>query len=127
IIWGIGCVPSLCRKKIIIPFHKKDKNPEEIDNYRTVTLESLMSKPMERMVYNRLNWCLESHSLHAEEQLYPEAEWLTMYTYGSRVEQRINAGAEVFCDLFSVYDFVGRFAFTYDSKVEALRIAITQL
>ncbi|GIX71339.1 uncharacterized protein CEXT_185921 [Caerostris extrusa] len=27
-----------------------------------------MSKTMERMVYNRLNWYLESHSLLAEEQ-----------------------------------------------------------
>ncbi|GIY05277.1 uncharacterized protein CDAR_203401 [Caerostris darwini] len=49
IIWTTGCVPSLWRKAIIIPIHKKDKNPEEISNYRPISLTSLMSKTIERM------------------------------------------------------------------------------
>ncbi|GIY13871.1 hypothetical protein CDAR_524761 [Caerostris darwini] len=54
------------------------------------------------------------------------SEWLRIYTDSSRMEQRINAGAGVFCDLFSVYAPVGRFASAYDGEVEVLRIAVTQ-
>ncbi|GIY49756.1 hypothetical protein CDAR_249741 [Caerostris darwini] len=61
-------------------------------------------------------WSLESPS-----------QWLRIYTNGSGMKQRINAGAVVFCDLFSVYASVGRFASAYDVEVEALRIALTQL
>ncbi|GIY90844.1 putative RNA-directed DNA polymerase from transposon BS [Caerostris darwini] len=68
IIWTTGSVPSLWRKAIIIPVHKKNKNPEEISNYRPISLTNLMNKTMERMVYNRLNWYLEYHSLLVEEQ-----------------------------------------------------------
>ncbi|GIY91017.1 hypothetical protein CEXT_148491 [Caerostris extrusa] len=35
-------------------------------------------------------------------ELYPELKWLRIYTDGSRMEQRISAGAGVFCDLFLV-------------------------
>ncbi|GIY22011.1 hypothetical protein CDAR_177151, partial [Caerostris darwini] len=52
--------------------------------------------------------------------LYPEPKWLRIYTDGCRMEQRINAGAGVFCDLFSVYAPAGRFASAYDDEVEAL-------
>ncbi|GIY23388.1 hypothetical protein CDAR_415791 [Caerostris darwini] len=44
-----------------------------------------------------------------------------IYTDGSRMDQRINSGAGVFCDLFSVYAPVGCFASAYDGEVEALR------
>ncbi|GIY13213.1 hypothetical protein CDAR_171681 [Caerostris darwini] len=47
---------------------KANKSPEEISNYQPISLTRLMSKTMERMTYNRLNWYLESHSLLAEEQ-----------------------------------------------------------
>ncbi|GIY48975.1 hypothetical protein CDAR_613751 [Caerostris darwini] len=43
------------------------------------------------------------------------------------MEQRINSGAEVFCDLYSVYAPVGRLASAYDGVVEALRFDLTQL
>ncbi|GIY76139.1 hypothetical protein CDAR_85871, partial [Caerostris darwini] len=39
-------------------------------------------------------------------ELYPEPQWLRIYTDGSRLEQE----AGVFCDLYSVYTPVGRFA-----------------
>ncbi|GIX76276.1 hypothetical protein CDAR_418451 [Caerostris darwini] len=70
---------------------------------------------------------LRSISYATINELYPESEWLRIYADGSRVEQRINAGTGVFYDIFSVYAPVGRFASAYDSEVEALRIALTQL
>ncbi|GIX87510.1 hypothetical protein CDAR_86451 [Caerostris darwini] len=70
---------------------------------------------------------LRSISYATINELYSELEWLRIYTDGSRVEQRINAGAGVFCDLFSIYAPVSRFASAYDSEVEALRITLTQL
>ncbi|GIY19700.1 putative RNA-directed DNA polymerase from transposon BS [Caerostris extrusa] len=68
IIWTTGSVPSLWRKAIIFSRSQERQNPEEISNYRPISLTNLMSKTMERMVYNRLNWYLESHSMLAEEQ-----------------------------------------------------------
>ncbi|GFY47741.1 hypothetical protein TNIN_376721 [Trichonephila inaurata madagascariensis] len=59
--------------------------------------------------------------------LYPEPEWLKIYTNGSHVEQRINAEAGVFFRLFSVYNPISHFVSAYDGEVEVLRIAVTQL
>ncbi|GIY15037.1 clavesin-2 [Caerostris extrusa] len=38
------------------------------------------------------------------------------------MEQRINTGAEVFCDLFSAYAPVVRFAYAYDGEIKVLRL-----
>ncbi|GIY10349.1 hypothetical protein CDAR_44421 [Caerostris darwini] len=65
---------------------------------------------------------LRSISYATINELYPKSEWLRIYTDGSRMEQRINAGAGVFCQCPD-----GCFASAYDGEVEALRIALTQL
>ncbi|GIY60247.1 RNase H domain-containing protein [Caerostris darwini] len=46
----------------------------------------------------------------------PEPEWLRIYTDGSCVEQRIDAGAGAFCDLFSVNVAVSHFSYAYNGK-----------
>ncbi|GIY39665.1 hypothetical protein CEXT_159591 [Caerostris extrusa] len=51
-------------------------------------------------------------------ELYPELEWLRIYTDGSRVEQRIKS------DLFSVYALVGRFASACEVEAFTLPLEI---
>ncbi|GIX93630.1 hypothetical protein CDAR_14991 [Caerostris darwini] len=63
---------------------------------------------------------LRSISYASINELCPEPKLLRIYSDGSRVEQRLNAGAGVFWNLFSVYALVGRFASAYDGKYEAL-------
>ncbi|GIY40054.1 glutamate receptor ionotropic, kainate 3 [Caerostris darwini] len=54
-------------------------------------------------------------------ELYPESEWLRIYTDGSRVEQQMHARAGIFCDLFSVYSSANLHLLT-TGEVDALRI-----
>ncbi|GIY26837.1 uncharacterized protein CEXT_78181 [Caerostris extrusa] len=47
---------------------------------------------------------LRSISYATINELYPESEWMRIYTDGSRMGQRINAGAGVFCDMWPLKD-----------------------
>ncbi|GIY16585.1 hypothetical protein CDAR_598921 [Caerostris darwini] len=74
---------------------------------------------------------LRSISYATINELYPESERLRIYTDGSRMEQRINSGAGVFCDPFSVYAPVGSFASAYDGaeyvKVLSMQMSVSEL
>nr|XP_042909833.1 uncharacterized protein LOC122271709 [Parasteatoda tepidariorum] len=66
---------------------------------------------------------LKGTSYATMNELYPEPEWLRILTDGSRVDQRVSAGAGVFCHLFSAYASFGYYASAYDGVIEAILIA----
>ena len=61
--WLEGWCPQSWRDAVIIPFLKKDKDPQSVDSYRPIALTSTICKLLERMIVNRLSWWLEEHSL----------------------------------------------------------------
>nr|CDS30888.1 hypothetical protein HmN_000322800 [Hymenolepis microstoma] len=58
-IWETSLVPTQWNVAIVIPILKKGKDPSNFDNYRPISLTSMLTKFMERIVYTRLTWFLE--------------------------------------------------------------------
>ncbi|GIY23338.1 uncharacterized protein CEXT_492401 [Caerostris extrusa] len=63
-----GIVPAEWRTSIIIPIHKKGKDPNMSQNYRPISLTSIAGKAMEKIVVRRLNYYLETNGFIAKEQ-----------------------------------------------------------
>lgn len=61
-IWESGILPEEWKTAIIIPIPKPGKPANCITNLRPISLTSCVSKLMERMALNRLNWHLENSS-----------------------------------------------------------------
>ena len=58
---------------------------------------------------------------------YPQDKWLHIFTDGSQMDRYINAGAGIYCELFSCYMPLGQHSTTYDGETEAIRTALRQL
>jgi hypothetical protein len=59
-----GCFPSCFKQSIVTPLLKKPSlNKEDLSNYRPISNFSFLSKLVERIVKNRLDQHLASHSL----------------------------------------------------------------
>ncbi len=65
--WNSG-VPAIWRKAIIVPIHKKNKPSDDLNSYRPISLTSILSKVMERMIKSRLTWYLEANRLLTNTQ-----------------------------------------------------------
>ena len=61
--WTAGWCPQACRTATIVPFLKKDKDPQAVSSYRPIALTSIIGKLLERLIVNRLSWRLEAKSL----------------------------------------------------------------
>jgi hypothetical protein len=59
--------------------------------------------------------------------LYPEKEWLHVYTDGSVTEKNGNVGAENYGKLFSFYLSLGKHATHFDGETEEKNSALMQL
>ncbi|GIX97278.1 uncharacterized protein CDAR_103691 [Caerostris darwini] len=57
--------------------------------------------------------------------LYPDPEWLRMFTDGSLLSDSPNAGAGVFSEFFSFYIPVGR-GTAFDGEIAAIRTALSK-
>ncbi|GIY82787.1 uncharacterized protein CEXT_276911 [Caerostris extrusa] len=68
LIWNSGIVPAEWRTSIIIPIHKKGKDPNMFQNYRPISLTSIAGKAMEKIVVRRLNYYLETNRFIAKKQ-----------------------------------------------------------
>jgi len=69
-----GCVPSDWISSNVIPVHKSG-NQSLVSNYRPISLLSLVSKVLERIVHNRLSHHLSSNSLLSGDQ-FGFQKWL---------------------------------------------------
>lgn len=62
-----GTFPSMLKKSLIIPIHKKG-DKLEIDNYRQITLVSSISKLFEKIIASRITSYLVANSVLSEHQ-----------------------------------------------------------
>nr|CDS26114.2 protein ect2 [Hymenolepis microstoma] len=60
--------PDQWKVSIVIPILKKSKDPSNFDNYRPISLTSMLANLMERMVNTRLTWFLENNNILGNEQ-----------------------------------------------------------
>jgi ribonuclease HI len=66
-------------------------------------------------------------ALEAIHTLYPEEEWLHIYTDGSLTEKNGYVRVEIYCKLFSFYLSLGQHATHFDGETEAMNTALVQL
>jgi len=50
---------------------------------------------------------------------YPQDKWLHIFTDGSQMDGYINAGAGIYCELFSCYMPLGQHSTAFDGEIEA--------
>lgn len=60
--------PDEWRKANIVPIQKPNKDPTNPENYRPISLTNCLSKILEKMVVNRLNWWLEKNKFLSKNQ-----------------------------------------------------------
>ncbi|GFX59244.1 probable RNA-directed DNA polymerase from transposon BS [Trichonephila clavipes] len=65
--WKYG-VPAIWKKAILVPIPKKNKPLDDLNSYRPISLTSILSKVMERMITSRHDWYLETNNLLASSQ-----------------------------------------------------------
>ncbi|GFV30126.1 probable RNA-directed DNA polymerase from transposon BS [Trichonephila clavipes] len=65
--WKYG-VPAIWKKAIVVPIPKKNKPLDDLCSYRPISLTSILSKVMERMITSRLDWYLETNNLLTSSQ-----------------------------------------------------------
>ncbi|GFY21721.1 probable RNA-directed DNA polymerase from transposon BS [Trichonephila clavipes] len=66
--WKYG-VPAIWKKAIVVPIPKKNKPLDDLNSYRLISLTSILSKVMERMITSRLDWYLETNNLLTSSQV----------------------------------------------------------
>ena len=59
--------------------------------------------------------------------LYPDSEWLHLYTDGSLYDTKTSAGAGIHCKLFDLYLSAGTNSTNFDGEVLAIHMALLQL
>ena len=59
-VWATGVFSRSWRKAVVIPIPKPGKDQSDPNNYRPIALTSCLCKTMERMVFERFVWRLES-------------------------------------------------------------------
>jgi hypothetical protein len=55
---------------------------------------------------------------------FPQDKWLHIFTDGSQIDGYINAGAGIYCELFSCYLPLGQHSTAFDGETEAIRTAL---
>ncbi|GFY76161.1 reverse transcriptase domain-containing protein [Trichonephila inaurata madagascariensis] len=113
LIWNSGTILSQWLRAIVLPIHKKDKDPKDLQSYRPISLTSILGETKERIVTKRLSWFLETNSLLPEEQAgfrqfrstNQQITFLSQSIKDALDKSRILSA--VFIDLKSAYDTVG--------------------
>lgn len=67
-IWTSNTFPDHWKIAEVIPILKQNKNPMLVDNYRPISLTSVLGKILEKIINNRLNWELDSRNLLSAKQ-----------------------------------------------------------
>ena len=68
IIFQSGIIPNSWKSQIIIPLLKPGKSSSDPNSYRPIALSSTVSKIVERLLKNRLEWIVESRNILAPSQ-----------------------------------------------------------
>jgi ribonuclease HI len=91
----------------------------EVD-YKTDLLQEVKKKDTDQAV-------MKLAALETIRKLYPEKDWLHIYTDGSHTDKNGNAGAGIHCKLFSFCLTLGQQATHFDGELEAMNIALREL
>ena len=67
-IWSTGQVPMAWKHAIVLPILKNGKDRTVPSSYRPISLTSILSKVMEKMASNRLQWYMERYELFNLQQ-----------------------------------------------------------
>jgi hypothetical protein len=67
-IWIQQLFPTSWKLAVILLFKKKDKDPKDVNNYRSIAFTSCLCQLMEKIVNARLMWYLEANAVLAPEQ-----------------------------------------------------------
>ncbi|KAL4126296.1 hypothetical protein QTP88_010518 [Uroleucon formosanum] len=67
-IWETGIIPIKWKNAIITPIPKKNQNRFEPTGYRPISVLCCMSKLLEKIIYNRLNWYATQHKFLSPSQ-----------------------------------------------------------
>ncbi|GFX03683.1 probable RNA-directed DNA polymerase from transposon BS [Trichonephila clavipes] len=65
--WKYG-VPAIWKKAIVVSIPKKNKPLDDLNSYRPISLTSILSKVMERMISSRHDWYIETNNLLTSSQ-----------------------------------------------------------
>ena len=108
-----GYFPSVWSEGYIVPIHKKG-NIHNVDNYRGITLLSVMGKLFTRILNTRLtNWA-ETYYVYIEAQAGFRSEMGTVdnvFVLHGLITHLINQGKKLFCafvDFKKAFDFINR-------------------
>ena len=66
--WEEENCPKRWKFSLIIPILKPNKDPQNIESYRPISIISTEEKVMEKMIVERLNWRLEEQILLSKTQ-----------------------------------------------------------
>ena len=108
-----GYFPSVWSEGYIVPIHKKG-NIHNVDNYRGITLLSVMGKLFTRILNTRLtNWA-ETYYVYIEAQAGFRSEMGTVdnvFVLHGLITHLINQGKKLYCafvDFKKAFDFINR-------------------
>ena len=111
-IWTKGIMPQQWRNSIIIPILKNGKNKHDKNSYRPISLTSVLSKIMEKIIKERLMYKLEAESKVYNNQTGFKKNHST-YDSILRLESEIKGNllentftVAVFLDIEKAYDTV---------------------
>ncbi|CAK1583256.1 unnamed protein product [Parnassius mnemosyne] len=111
-VFTTGPIPDDWKTHIIIPILKPGKDPSSALNYRPIAISSTLSKVMEHLVKNRLEWILENRSILSRTQFGFRKGFSTMDSLSILVSDIRLAFSNneylvgVFVDVRSAYDDV---------------------
>lgn len=63
----VGLFPDILKMASVLPLYKKD-DTKNIENYRQISILSILSKILERVVYNRIESFLDKHKVLTDSQ-----------------------------------------------------------
>jgi ribonuclease HI len=109
--------PQAEPEKLLLPLYPL--NCIGVD-YKLDLLQELKKRDMDRSV-------MRLAALEAIYNVYPEEEWLHIYTDGSLTEKNGNIRVRIYCKLFSFYLSLGQHATHFDGEIEAMSTALMQL
>ena len=113
-LWSRRKFPKSWRHAIVIPVPKPGKDPSHPNNYRPISLTSCLCKLLEKMVNNRLTWCLRKNNVISSTQFGSQLGRSTLDSL-AQLEDHIRRGFErkritaaIFFDIQKAYDTTWR-------------------
>lgn len=113
IVFSSGHFPKAWSSGLVVPLHKKG-NKCEVDNYRGITLLSVMGKLFTRVLNNRLSFWADVYGILVEEQSGFRAGRSTIdnvFVLQNLVNIVLERGQKMYCafiDFRKAYDYLNR-------------------